>query len=93
MKIARWVILAALVVSQSALALSTIEFMKMEPIAQMQVIKPIMLRFLSRGFKRVPSNEFTLIGRIEKIAYEKGYTFQNIETVAEEAAVSLGMER
>lgn len=85
--------LFALVFSQTAMALATIEFLKMEGSQQYDVVKPIMLSVLQRGYKKVPSNEFTLINAIKKLAFEKGYTYQNIENVAEEAAIGLGMTR
>lgn len=92
-RLARWLLLGVLAISQAAYALATIEFMKMQPLDQAKVVKPIMLRFLSRGYKKVPDNEFTLIGAIEKLAYEKGYTYHNLDDVAEEAAVRLGMQK
>lgn len=79
--------------AQAASALAMIEFMKMKPTDQYSTIKPIMLAFLQRGYKKVPDNEFILIGAMEKLAYEKGYTYQNIERVAQEAAERLGMYR
>lgn len=93
MKYARWLILLALFVSQLATALAVIEFMKLKPTDQFNVVKPIMLSFLQNGYKKVPDNEFTLISAIEKLAYEKGYTYQSIEEVAKEAALRLGMTR
>lgn len=89
----RWLILVLAFVAQVASALATIEFMKMEPSQQYDVVKPLMVKFLQRGYKKVPNNPFTLISAIEKVAYAKGYTYQNIEDVALEAAESLGMTR
>ena len=85
--------LIALLMAQSAFALATIDFMKMEPSDQMAAVKPIMIGFLQRGFKRIPNNEWTLIAEMKRLAFEKGYNYQNMETVAEEAAVRLGMTR
>lgn len=89
----RWLILALALVAQAASALATIEFMKMGATEQYDVVKPMLVKFLQRGYKKVPDNPFTLIRAIEKITYAKGYTFQNIEDVALEAAESLGMIR
>jgi len=86
-------LLALLLVAPAAWALATIEFMKMKPTAQYDVVKPMLVKFLERGYKKVPDNPFVLIKEIEKIAYEKGYTYQNVEDVALEAATGLGMIR
>lgn len=93
MRSLRWLLILAAFVAQTAAALATIEFMKMKPTDQYDYVKPIMLKFLRSGYKKVPDNEFTLISAIEKLAYEKGYTYQNIEDVALEAAIRLGMYR
>ncbi len=92
-KLAQYLILLMLLISQAATALATIEFLKMKPTDQYEYVKPLMIKFLQRGYKKVPDNPFTLIGAIEKLAYEKGYTYQNVEEVAEEAAIRLGMTK
>lgn len=89
--LARCLVLLAMLLSPAATAVSTIEFLQMDISAQMDALKPISISFLKRGCKKVPSNEITLAHEIKRLAYEKGYTYQNLEEVAKEAAMTLGM--
>lgn len=91
MKRLRWMLLLTALVAQIAHALTMIEFMEMKAGRQTEIVKPIMLSFLRVGYKRVPSNEITLIIEMEKLAYEKGYRYESVEQVAKEAAIRLGM--
>jgi hypothetical protein len=89
----KWIALLLLLVTSTAHAMATIEFLKLGASDQYQAIKPIMLGLLSAGYKNVPSNEFILAGEIKKLAFEKGYTYQSLDEVAKEAAIRLGMTR
>lgn len=94
MKIARLItLLLVLAFSQSVAALAMVEFLQLDNVAQYKVVQPMILGFLKAGYKKIPDNEFTLIGEMRKITLEKGYTYQNVEDVAKEAALRLGMTR
>lgn len=75
----------------TAQAMATIEFMKLGVSEQMDVVQPIMVSFLAGGCKKIPDNSARLVREMKKLAYEKGYTYQNVEGVAKEAATGLGM--
>lgn len=93
MKVRGLLAIAALAYAASVHAMATIEFLQLGASRQYEVMTPIMLGFLKAGYKNVPSNEFILAAEVKKLAYEKGYTFQNVEEVAKEAAIRLGMKR
>ena len=59
----------------------------------MEIMRPIALGFLKSGYKKVPDNEYSLCEAVKKLAFEKGYVYQNVEEVAKEAAIRLGMTR
>lgn len=67
--------------------------MELKSSQQYDIVNPIMIGFLKAGYKKVPDNAFTLISEIKKLAFEKGYTYQNVEDVAKEAAMRLGMTK
>ena len=85
--------LAVLCIAGAANALAMIEFLELKPTQQYEIIQPIAIGFLKAGYKKVPDNNFSLISEMKKIAYEKGYTYQNVEEVAKEAALKMGMTR
>lgn len=92
MKRLRALLLLAAFVTQTAFALAAIEFIKLDATSQRQALEPIIYSFVSRGFKKVP-DWVELSIQVRKITLEKGYNYQSIETVAEEAAIRLGMTR
>lgn len=84
---------AALALSQAAWALSAIEYLRMKDASQQnKVMEPIVDGFVSRGYKKVP-NWARLDNQVRDLIREKGYTYQSIEGVAEEAAIAGGMTR
>jgi hypothetical protein len=79
--------------ASTAHALSALEFMKMDFSRQYDVAQPMLVTFLSAGYKKIPDNPASLVSRMKKIILDKGYQYQNVEDVGKEAAISLGMER
>lgn len=95
MKTLRKVLIAValLCVAGGAHAIAAIEFMKMDSAqGQSDVLKPIIISFLSKGYKKVP-DWARLASLVRAKILEKGYTYQSLESVAEEAAVGAGMTR
>ena len=93
MKRLRWLLLLAIFIANAASALAAIEFLRMEDASdKANFLKPIIVSFVSRGYKKVPDWP-SLSNECRKLILEKGYTFQNMEQVAEEAAIRLGMSR
>lgn len=85
--------IAALTISQAAWALSAIEYLRMKGASeQNKVMEPIVDSFVARGYKKVP-NWAKLDNQVRDLIREKGYTYQNVENVAEEAAIAGGMTR
>jgi hypothetical protein len=83
----------AVAIATAACAMATIEFMELTNLQQYKVVQPLLIGFLKAGYKNVPDNGFALVDAMRKLAFEKGYTYQNVEDVAKEAAIRLGMNR
>lgn len=80
-------------IATQAGAMSAIEFVKLDMGSpQRQALEPIVFSFVSRGYKDVPDWP-KLSNLVRARVLEKGYTYQSLETVAEEAAVAAGMHR
>jgi hypothetical protein len=86
-------LLSGLLFSTMANAISAIEFLKAETDnREAEYVKPLVIQFVSRGYKNVP--DWPKLSRaIRKKILEKGYTYQSLESVAEEAAIDEGMKR
>lgn len=83
----------ALAAPGTASALAAIEFMRLDDATKRrEALEPIIHGFLSRGFKKVP--DWPALGsEVRRVILERGYTYQALDSVAEEAAVRLGMYR
>jgi SpoVK/Ycf46/Vps4 family AAA+-type ATPase len=80
-------------VAEIASAMSALEFLRAETDNKdAPVMKEIVIKLVAKGYKKVPDwARLSSITR-EKIL-EKGYTNQDIEEIAEEAALANGMTR
>jgi SpoVK/Ycf46/Vps4 family AAA+-type ATPase len=80
-------------IAEIASAMSALEFLRVETDnKEAPVMKEIVIKLVSKGYKNVP--DWVKLSRItrQKIL-EKGYTDEDIEAVAEEAALAAGMTR
>jgi hypothetical protein len=79
--------------AEIASAMSALEFLRAETDNKdAPVMKEIVIKLVAKGYKKVPDwARLSSITR-EKIL-EKGYTNQDIEEIAEEAALANGMTR
>lgn len=85
--------LFALCFATAAHAIAAIEYMKLDSGSpQKQVLDPIVISFLAKGYRNVPDWP-KLASLVRAKILEKGYTFQSLEQVAEEAAIGAGMTR
>ncbi len=83
----------ALAFSGAVMAMSCIEYMRLDGATERrEVLEPVIRGFLSKGYKKIPDWP-ALANALRKKILEKGYTFQNIEQAAEEAAIDQGMSR
>jgi len=76
-----------------ASAMSALEFLRAETDnKEAPVMKEVVIRLVAKGYKNVP--DWPQLSRItrQKIL-ENGYTNQDIEAIAEEAALAAGMRR
>lgn len=78
--------------SPMAFAMAAIEFLKADTVAKSNVLEPIIISFVSQGYKHVP-DWAPLSSACRKLILEKGYNYQDMEEVAKEAALGLGMTR
>jgi hypothetical protein len=80
-------------VAEIASAMSALEFLRAEMDSkEIRVMQEIVVKLVAKGYKNVP--DWPKLSRITKeIILEKGYTNQDIESVAEEAALANGMTR
>ena len=80
-------------IAEIASAMSALEFLWVETDnKEAPVMKEIVIKLVSKGYKNVP--DWVKLSRItrQKIL-EKGYTDEDIEAVAEEAALAAGITR
>lgn len=86
------VLALALLYSATAGAIAAVEFMKLDATGKRKALEPIIHSFLTAGYKKIPDWP-ELSARIRSKILEKGYTYQSLEAVAEEAAKEAGMTR
>lgn len=85
--------LLALLIPQLAFGMAAIEYLKLQHAhEQARILEPIIVSFVSRGYKNVP-DWAPLAHAVRALILKNGYTYQNVENVAEEAAIGLGMTR
>jgi len=83
----------ALILSGASLAMTGVEFLKVEDASeQAKIVKPIVVTFVSRGYKNVPSWA-SLSSKMADLIRKNGYRYKSVEDIAEEAALELGMTR
>jgi hypothetical protein len=90
----RFVVAAVfLAVADVALAMTALEFLKAETdYKEEPIMREIEIKLVAKGYKNVPDwRRLSSITR-QKIL-EKEYTTQDIEAIAEEAALTAGMTR
>ena len=82
-----------LAVTDVALAVSALEFLRVETDnREAPLMKEIVIKLVTKGYKNVP--DWARLSSItRKKILEKGYTNQDIEAIAEEAALTSGMTR
>jgi hypothetical protein len=82
-----------LLFTQLANAMSALEFLRAETDGkEAPIMKEIVIKLVAKGYKKVPDWP-KLSSLTRRIILEKGYTNQDVEAVAEEAAVADGMTR
>jgi hypothetical protein len=79
--------------SQVANAMSALEFLRAEADNnEARPMKEVVIKLVAKGYKKVP--DWARLSDItKKKILEKGYTNQDVEGIAEEAAVAAGMTR
>jgi hypothetical protein len=80
-------------IADVALAMTALEFLRAEAdFKEAPIMREIETKLVAKGYKNVP--DWRRLSRItrQKIL-EKGYTTQDIEAIAEEAALAAGMTR
>jgi hypothetical protein len=82
-----------LAVTDVALAVSALEFLRAETDnREASLMKEIVIKLVTKGYKNVP--DWARLSSItRKKILEKGYPNQDIEAIAEEAALTSGMTR
>jgi superfamily II helicase len=79
--------------TDAALATSALEFLRAETDNnEARLMKEIVIKLVAKGYKNVP-DWVRLSSITRKKILEKGYTNQDIEAIAEEAALANGMTR
>lgn len=93
MKVKLFIAVGCLLLSTALYAMTAFEFIKLENSTERRkLLEPIIFSFVSRGFKNVP--DWATLGiRIRELVLKNGYSYQSLETVAEEAAKAEGMTR
>jgi hypothetical protein len=82
-----------LAVTDVALAVSALEFLRAETNnKEASMMKEIVIKLVAKGYKNVP--DWARLSSVTRAKIlEKGYTNQDIEPIAEEAALTSGMTR
>jgi hypothetical protein len=85
--------IAFFAIAEIASAMSALEFLRAETDnKEAPVMKEIVIKLVSKGYKHVP--DWARLSNItRKQILEKGYIDQEIEVIAEEAALAAGMTR
>lgn len=82
-----------LAVTEFASAMSALEFLRAEADNnEARVMKEVVIKLVAKGYKNVP-DWAQLSSVTKKKILEKGYTNQDIDGIAEEAALAAGMTR
>jgi hypothetical protein len=77
----------------NATAMSALEFLRAEAEnKEASVMKEVVIKLVAKGYKRVP-DWAPLSNMTKKKILKRGYTNQDIEGIAEEAALGAGMTR
>jgi hypothetical protein len=76
----------------SAYAMSGLEFMSSPASEKRKVLEPIILDYVAKGYKKVPSWS-RLSNKIESVIREKGWGSKNIKSIALDASEGLGMSQ
>jgi hypothetical protein len=80
-------------VTEFASAMSALEFLRAEADNnEARAMKEVVIKLVAKGYKNVP-DWARLSSVTKKKILEKGYTNQDIEGIAEEAAFAAGMTR
>jgi hypothetical protein len=83
----------AAAIVKSASAMSALEFLRAEiDNKEVRVMQEIVIKLVSKGYRNVP-DWARLSSLTKQKILEKGYTTQDVEDIAEEAAVGSGMTR
>jgi SpoVK/Ycf46/Vps4 family AAA+-type ATPase len=84
---------AFFLIAEIASAMSALEFLRVETDnKEAPVMKEIVIKLVAKGYKNVP--DWAKLSSITRgKILEKGYTNQDIEAIAEEAALAAGMTR
>jgi SpoVK/Ycf46/Vps4 family AAA+-type ATPase len=90
----RFVVAAAFfAIVEIASAMSALEFLRAQTDnKEAPVMKEIVIKLVTKGYKNVP-DWARLSALTRSKILEKGYTSQDIEAIAEEAALAAGMTR
>jgi len=84
---------AILTFAADATAMSALEFLRAEANnKEAGAMKEVVIKLVAKGYKRVP-DWAPLSGMTKQKILEKGYTNQDIEGIAEEAALGAGMTK
>jgi hypothetical protein len=86
-------VILLLIQNKVAVAMSALEFLRAEADNnEAQIMKQEVIKLVAKGYKKVPDwPELSYLTK-QKIL-EKGYTTQDIDSIAEEAALSGGMAK
>jgi hypothetical protein len=87
------VLTSLLAFTANATAMSALEFLRAEANnKEASIMKEVVIRLVAKGYKHVP--DWVPLSRVtkEKIL-ERGYADQDVEGIAEEAALGAGMTR
>ena len=76
----------------SAYAMSGLEFMSSSASERRKVLEPIILDYVAKGYKKVPSWG-RLSGKINSLIREKGWGSKDIESITLDASEGLGMSQ
>jgi hypothetical protein len=86
-------VISLLAFAADATAMSALEFLRAEAEnKEAPIMKDVVIKLVSKGYKRVP-DWAPLSNMTKKKILERGYTNQDVEGVAEEAALGAGMTR
>jgi hypothetical protein len=87
------VLTSLLTFAADATAMSALEFLRVEADnKEAAIMKEVVIKLVAKGYKRVP-DWAPLSGMTKRKILERGYTNQDIEGIAEEAALGAGMTR